>query len=268
MGSGIAACFLAAGESVSVVEVADGQAAAARRSIEESLRRMARKNHALDTEACLARLDTRPDHRRPDAQQVVLVIEAIPENVALKQALFSHLEQLYPPETVLASNTSSLSIDEIASAMASPQRFVGMHFFNPAPVMELVEIVVGDATGSETVESCRGWVQRLGKTPIVVRDSPGFASSRLGIALALEAIRMVEEGVAPAADIDTAMELGYRHPMGPLKLTDHVGLDVRLAVAEHLSAELGDRFEPPELMRRMAREGKLGRKTGEGFYTW
>ena len=268
MGSGIAACFLAAGERVSVVEIADEQAAVARRSIEGSLRRMARRDEALDLEGCLARLDTRRDHRLSDTQRVVMVIEAVPENMALKQQLFSDLEQIYPPETVLASNTSSLSINEIASAMADPQRLVGMHFFNPAPVMELVEIVVGDATGSGAVESCRSWVQRLGKTSIVVQDSPGFATSRLGMALGLEAIRMVEEGVAPAADIDAAMELGYRHPMGPLKLTDHVGLDVRLAVAEHLSVELGDRFEPPKLLLAMVREGKLGRKTGEGFYRW
>ena len=268
MGSGIAACFLAAGERVSVVEIADGRAAAARRSIEDSLRRIARRNDPLDVEECLSRLNARCDHPLSSARQVVLVIEAVPEDIALKQQLFSHLEQIYPPEAVLASNTSSLSISRIASAMASPWRMLGMHFFNPPPVMELVEIVVGDSTGPETVEGCLGWAQRLGKTPIVVRDSPGFASSRLGIALGLEAIRMVEQGVASAADIDAAMELGYRHPMGPLKLTDHVGLDVRLAIAEILSAELGDRFEPPELMRAMVRDGKLGRKTGEGFYTW
>ena len=143
-----------------------------------------------------------------------------------------------------------------------------MHFFNPVHIMELVEIVRGDRTAPDTVELARAVVERMGKTPIVVADSPGFASSRLGILLGLEAIRMVESGVATAEDIDRAMELGYRHPMGPLRLTDLVGLDVRLEIARYLRRELGERFQPPELLERMVEEGRLGKKAGRGFYVW
>ncbi len=149
-----------------------------------------------------------------------------------------------------------------------PDRFLGLHFFNPVPASQLVEIVVGRDTAPELVADARGWVAAIGKVPVVVRDAPGFASSRLGVALGLEAIRMLEEGVASAADIDAAMQLGYRHPIGPLRTTDLVGLDVRLGIAEELHARLGDRFAPPELLRRMVADGRLGRKTGRGFYEW
>ena len=171
-------------------------------------------------------------------------------------------------DTVLATNTSSIGLAALADALRDPARFLGLHFFNPVPASRLVEIVVGDATAAGVVERARGWVETLGKTPIVVADAPGFASSRLGLALALEAIRMVEAGVASPADIDAAMELGYRHPAGPLRTTDIVGLDVRLAIAEELHATLGDRFAPPDLLRRMVADGHLGRKTGRGFYEW
>src|SRR6185436_8793596 len=161
------------------------------------------------------------------------------------------------------------SITEIARASERPAQVVGMHFFNPVHLMRLVEIVVGKATGDDTVATVREVAHRLRKEPIVVRDVPGFASSRLGVALGLEAMRMLEQGVASAKDIDTAMELGYNHPMGPLKLTDHVGLDIRLDIAEYLYRELGsETFRPPEVLRQMVKEGKLGKKTGEGFYDW
>jgi 3-hydroxybutyryl-CoA dehydrogenase len=172
------------------------------------------------------------------------------------------------PRAVLATNTSSLSIDDIAARLPDPAKLIGLHFFNPVPVSDLVEIVVGKQTDADLVDSARQWVTGLGKTAITVTDSPGFASSRLGVVIALEAIRMVEDGVATAHDIDTAMTLGYRHPTGPLKTTDIVGLDVRLAIAEHLAAELGPRFEPPQLLRDKVAAGALGRKTGEGFYRW
>jgi 3-hydroxybutyryl-CoA dehydrogenase len=168
----------------------------------------------------------------------------------------------------LASNTSSLSISSLARGVPSPERVVGMHFFNPVHIMALVEVVRGDRTTEPVVEMARGFAEALGKEPIVVNDSPGFASSRLGVAIGLEAIRMLEEGVASARDIDRAMELGYRHPMGPLRLTDLVGLDVRLRIARYLHRELGEHFRPPELLERMVEEGRLGRKSGEGFYTW
>jgi 3-hydroxybutyryl-CoA dehydrogenase len=198
-----------------------------------------------------------------------LVIEAVPERLDLKIELLRSAASLAPATAVLASNTSSLSLTEIAAGSGQGARVVGMHFFNPPPVMKLLELVRAEQTSPETLAVAREVGTRLGKELIEVRDSPGFASSRLGIALALEAIRMLEEGVASAADIDRAMELGYAHPMGPLKLTDLVGLDVRLAIAEHLNRELGGlRFQPPQLLKRLVRAGKLGRKSGEGFYKY
>jgi len=197
------------------------------------------------------------------------VIEAIPESLDLKRTVFGKLAAAARPDVLLASNTSSLSITRIAEVVKGPERVVGMHFFNPPPVMKLLEVVRGERTSPATVELAVGLGRRFDKEPIVVKDSPGFASSRLGVCLGLEAIRMVEEGVASPEDIDKAMELGYRHPMGPLRLTDLVGLDVRLAIGDALCKELGtDRFRPPELMRRMVREGKLGQKSGQGFYRW
>ena len=198
-----------------------------------------------------------------------LIVEAAPEQLQLKQEILREVEAHSQKAFVFASNTSSLSITEIAKASERPQNVVGMHFFNPVHLMRLVEIVVGKATGDDTVELVREVSRKLRKEPIVVRDVPGFASSRLGVALGLEAMRMLEQGVASAKDIDTAMELGYNHPMGPLKLTDHVGLDIRLNIAEYLYRELGsETFRPPEVLRRLVSEGKLGKKSGEGFYDW
>jgi 3-hydroxybutyryl-CoA dehydrogenase len=198
-----------------------------------------------------------------------LIIEAVPEQLELKQEILREVESHSDSAFIFASNTSSLSITEIAKASERPQNTVGMHFFNPVHIMRLVEIVVGKATSDDTVEVVREVSRRLRKEPIVVRDVPGFASSRLGVALGLEAMRMLEQGVASAKDIDTAMELGYNHPMGPLKLTDHVGLDIRLNIAEYLYRELGsETFRPPDVLRRLVSEGKLGKKSGEGFYNW
>ena len=198
-----------------------------------------------------------------------LIIEAAPEHLELKREILREVETHSNKAFIFASNTSSLSITEIARASKRPQNMVGMHFFNPVHIMRLVEIVVGKETSDDTVEIVREVSHRLKKEPIVVRDIPGFASSRLGVALGLEAMRMLEQGVASAKDIDTAMELGYNHPMGPLKLTDHVGLDIRLNIAEYLYRELGsETFRPPEVLRRLVKEGKLGKKTGEGFYNW
>ena len=198
-----------------------------------------------------------------------LIIEAVPEQLELKQEILREVESHSDSAFIFASNTSSLSITEIAKASERPQNMVGMHFFNPVHIMRLVEIVVGKATSDDTVEVVHEVSRRLRKEPIVVRDVPGFASSRLGVALGLEAMRMLEQGVASAKDIDTAMELGYNHPMGPLKLTDHVGLDIRLNIAEYLYRELGsETFRPPDVLRQLVSEGKLGKKTGEGFYNW
>ena len=197
-----------------------------------------------------------------------LVVEAAPENLDLKKRIFADLGRLAPRHAILGTNTSSLPVTEVAAAAEGPERVVGLHFFNPPPIMQLLEVVTAERTAPDVLETARLVGVRMGKEVVVVRDSPGFATSRLGLALSLEAMRMVEEGVASAAEIDRAMELGYGLPMGPLKLTDHVGLDVRLAIAEHLSRELGERFRPPNVLRRLVRAGKLGRKTGEGFYKY
>jgi len=197
------------------------------------------------------------------------IIEAAPESIELKQQIFKRLAAAAPEHALLASNTSSLSISRIAEGTGAAARVVGMHFFNPVHLLALLEVVRGDATSDATIDATVALGRRLGKEPIVVRDSPGFASSRLGLVLGLEAIRMVEQGVAAAEDVDKAMTLGYRHPMGPLRLTDLVGLDVRLAIAEHLFRELGSpAFDPPQLLRQMVAAGKLGKKSGQGFYSW
>ena len=198
-----------------------------------------------------------------------LVIEAIPEDINLKKDLFRQVADSVPEETVLASNTSSLSITEIASGIPSPDRVVGMHFFNPPHIIKLLEVIRGEKSASEIVD----WVCEIGRQMdrevVLISDSPGFASSRLGIVLGLEAIRMLEQGVASAADIDAAMVHGYRHPIGPLRLTDLVGLDVRLAIAKYLHEKLGSsQFEPPKLLQEMVRDGLLGKKSGKGFYCW
>ena len=198
-----------------------------------------------------------------------LIIEAAPEKLDLKKEVLRQLENASDHPFIFASNTSSLSITEIASSSKRPDAVIGMHFFNPVHIMRLLEIVVGKKTSTETIDTVQSVGQKMRKEPIVVKDVPGFASSRLGVVLGLEAMRMFEQGVASAKDIDTAMELGYNHPMGPLKLTDLVGLDVRLNIAEYLHRELGsEAFKPPEVLRRMVSEGKLGKKTGEGFYDW
>lgn len=268
MGAGIVQQFLTRGAEVVLVE-ATGEAAEAGRARVAAGLDKARQRGRIDAEpdTYLARLRTvtTPSEIPADAG---LVVEAVPEKPELKIAVLTAAEAAVGEEAVLASNTSSLSVTDLAAALERPRRFLGMHFFNPVPASKLVEVVVAPETADGVVESVRGWVKALGKTEVVVKDAPGFATSRLGVMLGLEAIRMVEEGVASPADIDTAMELGYRHPMGPLRLTDLVGLDVRLAIAEYLASELGDRFTPPELLRRMVAEGRLGRKSGQGFHTW
>ena len=197
-----------------------------------------------------------------------LVAEAVPEDLDLKTTVLTDAEDVASEDTILATNTSSLSVTELASALERPGNLIGLHFFNPVHIMSLVEVVVGERTDDSTREFGTEFVAGIDKTPVVVRDVPGFASSRLGVALGVEAIRMVEEGVASPRDIDNAMKLGYNHPMGPLELTDVVGLDVRLDILEYLREELGERFKPPQSLKRKVRAGKLGKKSGEGFYVW
>lgn len=260
MGAGIAHAFAVAGAAVTVVENADEAADAARERVEKSLAKTGEKGVTVSGSV---RVTTRPEALAGAG----LVVEAVPELVDVKHAVLARIAEV-APDAAIGTNTSSLSVDALADALPAPSRLIGLHFFNPVPVSDLVEVVVGARTAPELVESAQGWVADLGKTSITVTDSPGFASSRLGVALALEAIRMLEEGVASAPDIDTAMTLGYRHPVGPLKTTDIVGLDVRLAIAEHLERELGPRFAPPQLLRDKVAAGQLGRKTGQGFYAW
>lgn len=266
MGAGIAHAFVAAGAAVTVVESDADAAEGARDRVIRSLRRAeARGTLNEPLSAAVDRLEVTTE---PDAfAEAGLVIEAVPELAGLKRELLAKTEAI-APDAVLATNTSSLSVNGLAEGLRRPERFLGLHFFNPVPASSLVEIVVGARTDSALVTRAKGWVEALGKSAIVVTDSPGFASSRLGVALALEAMRMLEEGVAGAEDIDTAMTLGYKHPMGPLRTTDVVGLDVRLAIAEHLASELGERFEPPAVLRDKVAAGELGRKTGRGFYDW
>jgi 3-hydroxybutyryl-CoA dehydrogenase len=268
MGAGIAHVLLAAGVAVTVAEESASRATVARDAVRDSLGGAVRRGKLADDDAnaAMARLSTVESVASLPAQ-AELVVEAVPERLDLKRTVLAAAASACP-SAVLASNTSSLSIGSLAAAVPEPARVIGMHFFNPVPAQELVELVVHDGTADEALATCRAVVDALGKTAIVVRDSPGFATSRLGVAVGLEAIRMLEEGVASAEDIDTGMRLGYRWPMGPLRLTDVVGLDVRLAIAEHLEATLGPRFSPPRLLRDKVARGELGRKSGKGFYEW
>jgi len=269
MGRGIA--YLAALAGYDTV-VHDADAAAldgARAAIESTLKKGIEKGKVSESDAAAAleRLQLAADLEEA-ARQADLIIEAVPEDLDLKQNIFSQADVFCGEETILASNTSSIPIGQLAGSVERRDRFVGMHFFNPPHAMKLIEIVRGERTSDDTVATVRAVAEKMGKLPIVVNDSPGFATSRLGVAIGLEAIRMLEEGVASAEDIDRAMELGYNHPMGPLRLTDLVGLDVRLGIAEYLASTLGPRFEPPQLLRDLVAQGKLGKKTGEGFYRW
>ena len=267
MGTGIAHAFLVAGSEVTVLEADDDRAQAAGRRVCDLVERTAERGLltravdettvGLDVSTTYATLKT-----------CELVVEAVPEDRALKQRLLGRLSEVLAADAVVASNTSSFSITDLARHVVGPRRFLGMHFFNPVPSSDLVEVVVGRDTDPAVVARVESWVTTLGKTPVTVADSPGFASSRLGLALGLEAIRILEDGVAPAADIDAAMVLGYRHPVGPLRLTDMVGLDVRLGVADYLAEKLGERFRAPQLLRDKVAAGELGRKVGRGFHDW
>ncbi len=266
MGAGIAHAFVLAGSQVVVVERDESAAASAMERMRESLRRSVERGWAEPLDELEGRLTTATDVSA--FAGCGLVVEAVPEDEALKADALARVEAVLGVGAALASNTSSISITRLAAGLERPGRFVGLHFFNPVPASGLVEIVLGEETGGDLADAARAWVEAIGKVPVTVHDAPGFASSRLGVAIGLEAIRMVEEGVASPGDIDAAMELGYKHPMGPLRLTDVVGLDVRLGIAEQLERDLGPRFAPPALLRQMVAEGRLGRKSGRGFYDW
>ncbi|EMA05101.1 3-hydroxyacyl-CoA dehydrogenase [Haloarcula vallismortis] len=269
MGHGIAQVSAMAGHDVSLrdieADIVDDGLAAIESNLQEGIAR--EKVSESTAEATLNRL-TGTTSLEEAVTGADLVLEAVPEDMEIKHETLTEVESHVDPATLIASNTSSLSLTEIASALDYPERAIGLHFFNPVHIMALVEIVVAEQTSTETVSRAREFVHGIDKTPVEVADAPGFASSRLGVSLGVEAMRMVQEGVATPGDIDTAMELGYNHPMGPIELGDVVGLDVRLDILEYLRAELGERFRPPQILKRKVRAGKLGRKSGEGFYVW
>jgi 3-hydroxybutyryl-CoA dehydrogenase len=267
MGIGIAHALAAGGANVTIVEIDDERVKHALASVARVFERSAQRGAMTPGAAAEAGArvgGSTAVEALPAGLDVI--IEAVPEVVDLKRSVLARCARREP--VLLATNTSGLSIDELAAGLPAPERFLGLHFFNPVWAMTLVEIVVGERTSDAARSGALALCEQLGKTSIVVRDAPGFASTRLGIALGLEAMRMVEEGVAAPADIDRAMELGYRHPMGPLKLTDLVGLDVRLDIARNLQRSYGDRYAPPQLLIDMVAAGDLGKKSGRGFYDW
>ena len=268
MGAGIAQVCAQAGSKVVLQDITEEFVQKGLGRVRDFLQKGVDKGKVKpeDRDAVLSRITTTTD-RKAACRDVALVIEAVPEKLELKNGLFLELADVVSPQCVLASNTPSLSLAKVFAGVRGQERCIGMHFFNPVPLMALLELVRTDATSQATIDAVTAYGKQLGKEPILVKDSPGFASSRLGVCLGLEAIRMLESGVASAEDIDKAMVLGYGHPMGPLKLTDLVGLDVRLAIADYLKKELNHPgFEAPALMRRMVAEGKLGKKSGQGFY--
>ncbi|MDQ3365556.1 MAG: 3-hydroxyacyl-CoA dehydrogenase family protein [Myxococcota bacterium] len=269
MGHGIAHVAALTGAEVRLYDAAPGGAVTALTRIRKNLDKGVElgKLAASDRDATIGRIRAVEDLAAA-CEGADCVIEAVPERIELKREIFEAVDRATPAGALLATNTSSLPIAQIAAAVRDPGRLVGMHFFNPVHVMKLVEIVRHPLADPAAVALAVGFVERLGKTPITVADSPGFASSRLGLVIGLEAMRMVEQGVASAADIDTAMKLGYGHPMGPLELTDLVGLDVRLGIAEYLAGAIGPAFTPPAVLREKVAAGKLGKKAGEGFYQW
>ncbi len=270
MGHGIAYAAALAGFTVALTDSRAAALDAAVRRIGDLLAGGVQRGKLSDADRAAVAARVRAERALPAAvRDAAVVIEAVVEDLGVKQGLFAQLERAAPASALLATNTSSLSVASIASGARDPGRVVGMHFFNPVHAMKLVEVVTHPRVAAAVVERAVAFARALGKEPIVVRDSPGFASSRLGVALGLEAMRMLEQGVASAEDIDKAMELGYGHPMGPLKVTDLVGLDVRLAIADYLFRTLEEpQFEPPKILRDKVAKGELGRKTGKGFYTW
>jgi 3-hydroxybutyryl-CoA dehydrogenase len=270
MGHGIAQVTAAAGIPVALYDLSQEAVDRGLMHIEKNLQKGIDRGKVTPEAKAAALANLRGTTSLEDASTGCdLVIEAIPEKLALKQSLFRELARFTEPSTVLGTNTSSISIARIAEAAQDPSRVIGMHFFNPVHIMKLLEVVHHPGTAGEVVDAVRGYGETIGKTCVFVKDMPGFATSRLGVALGMEAIRMVQDGVASAEDIDTAMVLGYRHPIGPLRLTDLVGLDVRMHIGEYLARELDNpAFEPPALMRQMVEDGHLGKKVGHGFYRW
>jgi 3-hydroxybutyryl-CoA dehydrogenase len=269
MGRGIAQINAMAKIATTLIDADTKALESAKASIHQNLERGLAKGKVsgILAEQTISLIGFQSDFR--SLEHVQLIIDAVPENLELKQEIFSTIDKLVSSDAVLATNTSSLSISAIAETTLEPDRVVGLHFFNPPHIMKLLEIVRGKRTTDKVIERCQAYATQIGKTCILVNDSPGFATSRLGICLANEAIRMLETKVANTQDIDTAMVLGYGHAMGPLQLTDLVGLDVRLAIGEYLHSELGlEHFKAPQLLKQKVAAGHLGKKSGKGFYSW
>jgi len=269
MGRGIAHVAALAGYETELFDVDAAILARAEESIHRNLDKGVERGKvdAADADGAKARLALDTDLAAA-VEEADLVIEAVPESMPLKIELFRDVVKFAPGGAILASNTSSLSVTEMAAASGRPARFVGLHFFNPVHLMKLLEIVRGLETSDETVETAREVGDRMGKQCVVVRDYPGFATSRINALIGNEAFRMLEQGVASAADIDRAIKLGLNHPMGPFEMADLVGLDVRLMILEHLHATLGETFRPANLMRQYVQAGRFGRKVGKGVYEY
>ena len=269
MGRGISQVCATAGYHVLLVDVAEPPLTEALARIQAGLERVVERGSLTDHQAGAVLALIHPMVQLDRLREVQLVIEAIPEDLALKQELFAELNRVCGPQTVLASNTSSISITKLGAASGRPDRVVGVHFMNPAPVMRLVEIVRGLETSERTLNLARELATRLGKIPVVARDVPGFIVNRVLIPMINEAIFALEEGVATTEDIDLAMTTGANHPVGPLALADRIGLDTVLAICEVLYRDLGDpKFRPCPLLRRYVEAGWLGRKTNHGFYLY
>ncbi|WP_276261473.1 3-hydroxyacyl-CoA dehydrogenase family protein [Haloglomus litoreum] len=268
MGRGIAHAAAVVGHDVTMRDVDEDVLVAAAEAVDGTISGAVERDKLDADTAAAARERVRTTTDLDDCADASIVIEAVPEDLDLKTSVLDEAVAAVGEDALITSNTSSLPVTELAASLDDPSRFCGLHFFNPAYVMGLVEVVTAEQTSDTAREHAVRFVESLEKEAVVVRDAPGFASSRLGVTLGAEAMRMLETGAAATADIDAAMELGYRHPMGPLELSDVVGLDVRLDILEHLREELGERFRPPEILRRKVRAGHLGQKSGRGFYVW
>jgi 3-hydroxybutyryl-CoA dehydrogenase len=269
MGHGIAQVNASAGHNVTLRDIDSEVVEQGIGSIEENLQGAVERNKATEEEmeAALGRIEetTDLDTAVSDAD---LVIEAVPEDMDLKKSIFTDIEAAAPTDTIIGTNTSSLSVTELAGTLEYPERAVGLHFFNPTHILPLVEVIIAEQTSAETKAFAHDYVEDLDKTATTIRDFPGFASSRLSAMFSREAVVMIQQGVASVEDIDRTFRIGFNMPMGPIELIDHTGVDVNVGVLEYLTDELGERFRPPQLLRRKHRAGKLGEKTGEGFYVW